>query len=107
MKPEIIVQQQLVAYNVRDLEAFLATYSEDVEIYNFPNTLHSKGKEELRKSYGKLFEEHPQLHSSILSRVIQYNFVIDKESVTGLLNNDRVLEVVAIYEVRDDLISKV
>jgi hypothetical protein len=61
----------------------------------------------LQESYGKLFQECLTLHSTILSRTVQRHFVIDKESVTGLFDNDRVLEVVAIYEVRDDLISKV
>jgi hypothetical protein len=50
MKPEILIQQQLEAYNARDLEGFVATYSEDVELFNFPNSLISKGKDELTTS---------------------------------------------------------
>ncbi|UWX53708.1 nuclear transport factor 2 family protein [Maribacter litopenaei] len=37
--PEPIVQEQLEAYNKRNIEAFMATYSDDVKLYNFPKIL--------------------------------------------------------------------
>src|SRR6185312_11711188 len=42
--PEMLAQQQLNAYNAHDLDAFLAPYADDVEIYTFPNKLDTKGK---------------------------------------------------------------
>ena len=41
--PEKLVQQQLIAYNARNIEAFLEPYSDEVELYMFPNQLLGKG----------------------------------------------------------------
>ena len=47
--PVMLVQQQLNAYNAHDLDAFLAPYADDVEIYSTTGKLQLKGKEEMRK----------------------------------------------------------
>ena len=52
---ESIVDKQLTAYNNQDIDAFLATYHDDVEIYEFPATLTISSKQALKKSYGKMF----------------------------------------------------
>lgn len=36
MSAEAVVQRQLEAYNARDLEAFVAQYADDVELYRPP-----------------------------------------------------------------------
>ena len=104
--PRDIVQQQVNAYNARDLEAFIATYSPDIKLYTFPDKLESSGHAEMRKTYGDLFKRVPKLHCEIVNRIVQGNFVIDHERVSGLSNN-RVINAVAIYEVRDNLIQRV
>src|SRR5690606_26342169 len=43
--PEDLAQRQLNAYNLRNIDAFLEPYAEDVEVYQYPNTLQFKGKE--------------------------------------------------------------
>ena len=53
--PEPIVQKQLDAYNSRDIESFLATYSEDVKIYDFPNTLRIDGQEAITNRIHRFF----------------------------------------------------
>lgn len=104
--PEDIVQQQVNAYNARDLEAFIATYSPEIKIYTHPDTLRSTGHAEMRKVYGNLFKIAPKLHCEIVNRIALGNFVIDRERVTGLPNG-RIINAVAIYEVRDALIQRV
>ncbi|MFD0964115.1 nuclear transport factor 2 family protein [Pseudofulvibacter geojedonensis] len=79
--PEKLAQQQLEAYNARDIEAFLIPYAEDVEAYNFPDKLLFKGKEAMRKGYAQIFNEVTNLHCEVKSRMIQGNIVIDKEYV--------------------------
>ena len=49
--PEMLVQQQLNAYNARGIDAFLAPYADDVELYQFPDKLIGKGKDAMRKAY--------------------------------------------------------
>jgi imidazolonepropionase-like amidohydrolase len=102
--PEQLVQRQLNAYNARDIDAFLDTYSEDVEIYDAGNTLIMKGTEQMRPRYSQLFEGAPNLHCEIQGRIVINNKVIDREHVRV---NDRYLDAVAVYEVVDGKISKV
>ena len=104
--PQDIVQQQVNAYNARDLEAFIATYSPDIKIYAHPDTLRGSGHAEMRKTYGDLFKRVPKLHCEIVNRIVMGNFVIDQERVTGNPNG-AVINAVAIYEVRDGLIQRV
>lgn len=102
--PEHIVQEQVEAYNNKDIEAFLATYSDDIEIYNFPNSLSMKGKEEMREVYSEMFDSVKVLHCEIKKRIIINNKVIDHEYVKF---DDNFSTVVAIYEVKNDKIIKV
>ncbi|HZV45439.1 MAG TPA: amidohydrolase family protein, partial [Saprospiraceae bacterium] len=53
--PEALVQRQLNAYNFRNIEAFLETYDDDVEVYKDKDHLLYKGKAEMRKIYAELF----------------------------------------------------
>jgi len=104
--PEEVVQQQLNAYNARDIEAFLATYSRDIQIYNFPDSLRYSGLDQIERVYRRLFERTPALHAQIKNRMVLGNYVIDRERVTGFANN-RVINAIAIYEVRENRIRRV
>lgn len=102
--PEILAQKQLNGYNARNIEAFLEPYADDVEIYTFPNTLRTKGKDEMRKSYDSYFQKTPNLHCEIKNRIIQGNTVIDKEYITGA---GKPFEATAIYQIENNKIRKV
>ncbi len=102
--PETVVQRQLNAYNARDIEAFLDTYSEHIELYNFNGPLLAKGKDQLRMTYSALFERTPNLYCKIENRIVQGNQVIDQEYVR--FGND-FLSATAIYEVENGKIKKV
>lgn len=103
--PEKLVQQQLIAYNSRNIDAFLEPYSDDVELYMFPNQLLGKGKDFMRKDYAEMFKNTPNLHCDIKNRTILGNTVIDHEIVSGFGPNN--LEAIAIYEIKNDKIAKV
>ena len=102
--PVTIVQKQLEAYNSRDINAFMDTYSDDVELYNFPSELTTKGKEAMRKGYEGFFETTPDLHCEIKKRIVVGNKVIDEEYITANGSN---FSAVAIYEVANGKIVKV
>tara|TARA_R110002072_G_scaffold23949_2_gene81969 strand:+ start:79590 stop:81122 length:1533 start_codon:yes stop_codon:yes gene_type:complete len=102
--PEIIVDKQLDAYNLRDIEKFIATYQEDIKLYNFPGDLTSEGKEGMQIGYGSFFANTTDLHCEIKNRIVIGNKVIDEELVTI---NGGTISAVAIYEVENGLISKV
>ena len=82
--PLMLVEQQLNGYNARNIDAFVAPYSDDVEMYQFPGKLIGKGKDAMRKAYSAIFNNFPDLHCEIKSRMIQGNWIIDKEIVSGM-----------------------
>ncbi|MGB6150450.1 MAG: nuclear transport factor 2 family protein [Pricia sp.] len=101
---EAIVQNQLNAYNNRDIDDFLNTYSENVQVFNFPNELRYKGRTKMREQYADFFENTPDLHCEIKNRIIIGNKVIDEEYITA---NGTYFSAVAIYEVENGKIAKV
>ena len=44
VSPEHIIQKQLDAYNARDIDTFINTYSDTIKVYNYPNKLSYEGK---------------------------------------------------------------
>ena len=104
--PEMLVQKQVNGYNARNIDAFLEPYSEDAELYMFPNQLISKGKEAMRKDYTDMFNRLPDLHCEIKKRIVNGNFIIDQESISGM-RKDQKIEASAIYEIKDGKIIKV
>lgn len=102
--PRDLAQRQLNAYNLRNIDAFLEPYADDVEIYTFPNKLSFKGKDIMRKKYIPLFEKIPNLHCQVTERIVKGNIVIDKEVVTV---KNRTVEAIAIYHIENGKIKKV
>ena len=101
---ESVVKEQLEAYNARNIDAFMDTYSDTIELYDFPHALSSKGKEKMRASYNSFFEANRDLNCKIKNRIVIGNKVIDEEYVT--INGSN-FSAVAIYEVENGKISKV
>ncbi len=79
--PEQLVQRQVNAYNDRNIETFMDTYSVDIKIYNFPEKLLFEGKEEMRKRYKNMFDKVLNLYCEIKNRLILGNKVLDQEHV--------------------------
>lgn len=103
----VVVQRQVEAYGARDLEGFLATYAQDVQIWRHPSgELVAEGLDAMRETYGTLFEDSPDLAIHIAQRIELGEFVIDHEVVAGLRGGEPV-RAVAIYQVRDGLIQAV
>jgi imidazolonepropionase-like amidohydrolase len=104
--PEMLAQQQLNAYNLRNIDAFLEPYSDSVEIYDFTTgKLMMKGKEQMRKSYSNMFKNTPELHCKLVNRIVEGNTVIDQESVTGW--GDKPATAIAVYKIEKGKIAKV
>jgi hypothetical protein len=104
--PEKIIQQQVEAYNARDINRFAACHALDIELYNHPETKpFCTGRENLIKIYSDVFKNSPELHTEILNRMVMDNVVIDHERVTGRKGVNSLI-IIAIYEIEDGLISK-
>jgi imidazolonepropionase-like amidohydrolase len=101
---EQLVQQQLNAYNAHNLDAFLEPYADDVELYDFPGKLLSKGKEQMRKDY-VFITQTPKLYCRLQNRLVQGNMVIDHEEVW--FGGAKPVYAVAMYIIENGKIAKV
>jgi imidazolonepropionase-like amidohydrolase len=104
--PTDIVQRQVNAYNAKNIEAFMITYSSDAKVFQYPDLPLAAGREEIRKRYEHLFAGTRPLHAQILQRISAGRTVIDQERLTGL-PDAKTSEGFAIYDVTDRLIRNV
>ncbi|HWH71526.1 MAG TPA: nuclear transport factor 2 family protein [Candidatus Sulfotelmatobacter sp.] len=104
--PEAVVQRQLDAFNARDVEALLAIYAEDAQMFEHPAKLLASGTAELRARFAARFQE-PQLHAALRQRIVMGNIVVDHEAVTRTFpEGPGKIELVMIYQVQDGRIAK-
>lgn len=101
-----VVQRQLDAYNAKDLAALLAVYAADAELFEHPSTLLAKGPVQLRERFAARFQE-PNLHATLLNRVVMGDLIIDHEKVTRTFpEGPGSVELVMIYEVHAGRIAR-
>ena len=104
--PEKVVQNQLDAYNARDIEALLRIYADDAQMFEHPSTLLASGSAELRQRFLARFKE-PDLHATLRQRIVMGPVVVDHEEVTRNFPEGRgKVELVMIYEVDKGKIVK-
>jgi hypothetical protein len=103
---EKLAQEQLDAYNKRDIDAFVAPYAENVKVYKFPNELLYEGKTTMYDTYGRMFARTPDLHCRLVNRIVMGNTVIDQEEVT-ISKKDPPMNAIAIYKIIDGKIAEV
>jgi hypothetical protein len=103
---EKLAQEQLDAYNKRDIEAFVAPYADKVRVYKFPDEFMYEGKTEMYDIYGRMFARTPDLHCRLVNRIVMGNTVIDQEEVT-ISKKDPPMQAIAIYKIKDGKIAEV
>ena len=107
MTPETVVQKQLEAYNNRDINGFMSVIDKDVTMHEFSTgEITLEGYDACKNVYSTLFEASPKLHSKILTRTVFDNKVIDHEYITGRKGSSTPIELVLIYEVKNEKITK-
>jgi hypothetical protein len=104
--PVPLIDRQIVAYNAHDLEAFLATYSPNIELFEFPDKSIVKGAAAMRDRYKQRLAD-PILHVTIADRMVLGNKVIDHELIRRTWpEGPGNWEAVVIYEMDGGLITK-
>lgn len=104
--PEGFAQRQLDAYNARDIDRFIAEYTDDVVAYRLPAAEPVLvGKQAFAEHYRKNRFSLPALHAELVNRMAFGNKVIDQERGHGV--EAQPIEVAAIYEVTPGGICKV
>ena len=106
-----LIDQQLEAYNARDIVAFAATYHDDIEVFTLAGGLQYQGKDNLMAKYGAKFAELKYLHARSLTRIVQGQYLVDHELAESASEDkdkiDRSVKVIAAYEVENGLIRRV
>ena len=104
--PAAFAQRQLDAYNARDIERFIAEYTEDVAAYRLgaaePFLV---GKAAFAEHYRRNRFTLPDLRAELVQRMVFGNKVIDQERVFGV--QPQPMEVAAIYETTPQGIARV
>lgn len=102
---ERIVQQQLDAYNARDLEAWLAAYSPFARLAALHGPMLAAGHAEMRQMMTPRFAE-PDLRAELLARTVMGEVVVDHERITrNFPDGIGHVEMLCIYEVRNGRIE--
>ena len=101
-----VVQRQAEAYNARDLDRFVAEFSDDVVVYRLPELKPAiVGKVKFAEFYATQRFNLPCLHAEIVDRIVMGNKVIDHERITGVRPTP--FDMVVIFEIADNLIQRV
>ncbi|MFN8360269.1 MAG: nuclear transport factor 2 family protein [Candidatus Kapaibacterium sp.] len=104
--PESAAQLQLDGYNARDIDLFCSAYSEDVQLMDMlTGAVFCDGKINMRQRYGEQFAKCPDLHCTLVKRIVCGSVVIDEELVRGLVAGS-IVHATAIYEVQKGLIHR-
>ena len=98
-----VIARRTNAYNNHDIEAFLATYDENVRIYEYPDKLLGEGTDRMRRIFGPQFAENDGRIVVHAQHALE-NTVVSDETVTFYGNTEH---NIGIYTVRDGLIVEV
>ena len=106
MTPLQLAQAQFEAYNARDLAAFVACYSDSVQVFRPPVPQPTLvGKAAFAQFYETQRFNLPGLRAELVNRMVLGNTVIDHERIHGI--GEQPLEMAVVYLVQDGRIQTV
>jgi hypothetical protein len=103
---ERVVREEFDAYNRRDLDAFLSTYTADARYVRYPDSVIVAGRDSMRARFGRLFAAAPRLHAKLDARMARGDFVIWQVTATNMPGG-KTNTAIFVYEVRGGKISRV
>ena len=105
-RPETVVQQFVDAANARDVPRMAALVAVDAVFARFPGgQVIAQSREGIREHYAKgLGLRSSEVHITVQPRIVEGQFVIDQEHITGLPGGP--LQATWMYLVRDGLIHR-
>ena len=103
-----LIEQQIAAFNARDIEGFVDCYAADARIIDASGTVMAEGHNGLRQMYAPLFDNSPELHAEITNRIHIGTWVIDDEHTTGFVlpGSPTELRAVVVYQVVNGKIAQ-
>jgi hypothetical protein len=101
-----VATRQLAAYNDHALDAHCACFAEDIVVSDLGGPAAITGIAAYRARYEAMFAQFPMNHAELVQRISLGSTVIDHERVRRTPDSAP-FEVLAIYAVRERLISRV
>ncbi|MGO8950702.1 MAG: nuclear transport factor 2 family protein [Ktedonobacterales bacterium] len=103
-----LIEQQIAAFNARDIEGFVDCYAADARIIDASGTVMAEGHNGLRQMYAPLFDNSPELQAKITNRIQIGSWVIDDEYTTAFVlpGYPTELRAVVVYHVVDGKIAQ-
>ncbi|MFW5800161.1 MAG: hypothetical protein ACOCV8_05015 [Spirochaetota bacterium] len=100
---EYLVQEQIKAFNLHNMDLWLSYYDDNASFYSFPNQMLFNGKENIKKIYTEQWNKYPEIKINVGNRIIFENYVIDLETLNGIDSN----KYIAINKIIDNKIKSV
>lgn len=101
-----ITDTQLAEYNKKNLQAFMDCYATDIKVFMLQSgQMITEGKDQLHKIMKESFDKDTGSQTTVLSKVVQGNLIINQEEITGH-ELDKIIRTISIYEVEHGLIQK-
>lgn len=98
-----VVNRRIAAYNAHDIEAFLATYDENVRIVVYPERVLGEGRERMRRIFAPQFAKGEGSIVVLGQHVLDGRVVSDEDIRIGARDDRNI----AIYTIRNGLIAEV
>ncbi|MEJ1223649.1 nuclear transport factor 2 family protein [Sediminicola sp. 1XM1-17] len=83
ISPEVVVYKQIAAFNARDIESYLDTFTDDIKVYGYGGLRLYQGKDMLRKEFTEYFNSNPDLDYSIKDKIVMDNKVHHEAMITA------------------------
>jgi uncharacterized protein (TIGR02246 family) len=101
-----LIDRQLAAYNAQDMDAMMACYAPDAQLFAPDGTCTEKSSDEIRARYVKAFATFPQNKATVKNRIVVGATVVDHEHVVRAPGGEE-FEIIAIYTITDGRIVAV
>ncbi|HEY1831939.1 MAG TPA: nuclear transport factor 2 family protein [Acidimicrobiales bacterium] len=105
--PTDVIDRQLLAFNNRDIEGFVACYELEAKVVQPDGSFLASGRDQIRERYGELFDRSPELKAAVPKRIEVGAVVVDEELITGfnLPGSPTEVHSIVAYRIHDDLIE--
>lgn len=102
--PLEVVNARMAAHNGHNITQFMALYSDDIQVYDYPDIpLGKRGKAHIKSIFEPLFKAGV-VKTTIKSQMVNDKYIVNRESV---VSRGTTTEYISIYEVKNDLIQSV
>ena len=101
------MKEHLETYNRQDLDAFMNTMSEDIQIHLILSKQTIKGKEDVRKLYEGVFPQYRGVEVDFTEKIISGKFVVVEETIVKAQDKNLIgAKFIVVNEIADAKIKQ-